>query len=390
MSSVDNVFTEQGSEPQFRSEGQCRLRLPPTVPTTEVVEKVSRDVEDVRVGEVRPGVGDYLAIFESTASAESEEELDSITFREGHRRGGCGELHRQGTFTARASTPVETQETNEEPLEKDVERPVEVPDPRQSNAGAKDEGNSSDEWVRNLVRRKKSKTDDREIGKINIDTLGKRKNSPEGKGEKSGQIENIDVINTDTKNVNNEDEQEAKNKRIKGRIKFSQLRKYKKEKKEDKYNKKINDLLEEKTALQDENNLLKLKNQTLNETNTKRKAGEKETKEASSQTIEEDIITHIDTVDSYEECLLYTEKEWDEEVFQRTEIKVGNPIKTSDSTTKMLILGPEKEDDTDIIEWFEDKYPELINEKEQMVVLNQSNTVRIGNTNMITQESTSR
>ncbi|CAG9815539.1 unnamed protein product [Phaedon cochleariae] len=84
----------------------------------------------------------------------------------------------------------------------------------------------------------------------------------------------------------------------------------------------------------------------------------------------ENICQSLEGIDTYEKWLGIANKEWGEELFQNTEIKVGNPLDTKTSTVKVVLIEPtDKKMERSIQHLYREKYPELMETTDHFAVL---------------------
>lgn len=59
-----------------------------------------------------------------------------------------------------------------------------------------------------------------------------------------------------------------------------------------------------------------------------------------TQTMENDILTEIKTVNNYGDFNMLANKRWSSELFKKTPVKEGNSLGTKDLTVKIVLVGP--------------------------------------------------
>ncbi|XP_071052973.1 uncharacterized protein [Onthophagus taurus] len=84
------------------------------------------------------------------------------------------------------------------------------------------------------------------------------------------------------------------------------------------------------------------------------------TKEIATQTIDEKVLQIIRTED-YNVWKEMNDKEWEEDLYTNTEIRVGNPIKSPDNIVKVVVLEPEDAQmERGMQKAYRERYPELL------------------------------
>ncbi|XP_074034771.1 uncharacterized protein [Leptinotarsa decemlineata] len=81
-------------------------------------------------------------------------------------------------------------------------------------------------------------------------------------------------------------------------------------------------------------------------------------------------IKSIRGIESFEEWEIAAQREWDEAVYRKTEVIRGNPVKTKNNVTKVLMVDKSQEDNTEtIIKLFKERFPELEEVEEDFEIL---------------------
>ncbi|CAG9759606.1 unnamed protein product [Ceutorhynchus assimilis] len=113
-----------------------------------------------------------------------------------------------------------------------------------------------------------------------------------------------------------------------------------------------------------------------------------ECREIGTQTMDDEIVddeSKISECDTYQKWEEMANKNWSEEVYTNTEMKVGSPMDTKDQTTKVVWVGPtELNMEKGIQKIFRDKFPELLEIQEEFGTLEQENKIKTCNTGQTT------
>lgn len=86
-----------------------------------------------------------------------------------------------------------------------------------------------------------------------------------------------------------------------------------------------------------------------------------------TQTMENDILTEIKTVNNYGDFNMLANKRWSSELFKNTQVKEGNSLGTKDLTVKIVLVGPEDPNmDKGINAQYKTKYREIVDIKDNL------------------------
>ncbi|KAJ3661610.1 hypothetical protein Zmor_005998 [Zophobas morio] len=90
-----------------------------------------------------------------------------------------------------------------------------------------------------------------------------------------------------------------------------------------------------------------------------------------------DSVSSVKGINTYEGWKLIERHRWDDNIYIRSEIKVGNPLETKDSVVKVVIVEPEDlERNISIQKIYRDRFPELMSVDEDFEVLEQITRTR--------------
>ncbi|KAH1020868.1 hypothetical protein HUJ04_010460 [Dendroctonus ponderosae] len=106
-----------------------------------------------------------------------------------------------------------------------------------------------------------------------------------------------------------------------------------------------------------------------------------------TQTEEDGILESLtsEAAETYEKWGETAEKQWAEEVFTNSEVRVGNPLNTKDNTVKVVVVG-----ESSIKSLFIDRFPDLKCIEEDFAVLELSSKVRTRSTGMAAEAATKK